>query len=187
MRNHFITCVLLLMAGLLLEASGTALADVPQGPRVVSIFLKLDGIAGSSTDEKHPNEIQLISFNWSESNKEKAKPEPHDALVLKAIDATTPKLAEALATGKVIATATVTVRVYAPARPTDKKSEPGGPVFGSAVDQVQYVFTDVQLTAVSHTVIQRAEEQVQFKYGKLVIRYLSADGKPIEAPATKSE
>jgi hypothetical protein len=50
------------------------------GPSVVAILLKLDGFTGSSTDEKHAGEIELVSFNWSESNK--GKLDPHDALVV---------------------------------------------------------------------------------------------------------
>lgn len=31
-------------------------------------FLKLDGIEGESLDSKHKNEIQLLSWNWGETN-----------------------------------------------------------------------------------------------------------------------
>ena len=34
----------------------------------VDYFLKIDGIDGESKDVKHPNEIQLDSFSWGESN-----------------------------------------------------------------------------------------------------------------------
>jgi type VI secretion system secreted protein Hcp len=34
----------------------------------VDYFLKLDGIEGESTDHKHKNEIQLLSWSWGESN-----------------------------------------------------------------------------------------------------------------------
>jgi type VI secretion system secreted protein Hcp len=163
--------VLITLLLLICGTSPTSAAPA-QGPAVSAIFVKFDGIPGSSTDDKHPGEIEVVSFNWSETNKEKGKAEPHDALVLKAIDASTPKLAEATAAGKTIPSVIVTVRAL---------------VGGKPVDLVQYVFSDVQLTAVSHTIIQRAEEQVQFKYGKLVIRYLSPDGKNVESPATKSE
>lgn len=33
----------------------------------VDYFLKIDGIEGDSTDEAHKNEIELISYDWSES------------------------------------------------------------------------------------------------------------------------
>ena len=168
MRNIRLTLSMLLLC--ILCGSPQGFAAPAQGPGVVAIYLKLDGFAGASTAENHAGEIEVISFNWSETNKDKAKLDPHDALILKAIDATTPKLAEAVAAGKIIPQATVTVRAL---------------VAGKPADLVQYVFTEVQITAVSHTVIQRAEEQVQFKYAKLVIRFLSADGKAVEGTATK--
>jgi type VI secretion system secreted protein Hcp len=31
-------------------------------------FLKIDGIDGESTDKTHPNEIEISSFSWGESN-----------------------------------------------------------------------------------------------------------------------
>ena len=168
MRSLSIFCGFMLGITLLPICASRAVAAPAQGPSVVAILLKLDGFTGSSTDEKHAGEIELVSFNWSESNK--GKPDPHDALVLKAIDANTPKLAEAVATGTAIPQAIITVRAV---------------VAGKPADLVQYVFSDVQITAVSHTVIQRAEEQVQFKYAKLVIRHLGADGKTVASPATK--
>ena len=33
----------------------------------IELFLKLDGIDGESTDDRHRNEIELLSYNWSES------------------------------------------------------------------------------------------------------------------------
>jgi type VI secretion system secreted protein Hcp len=34
----------------------------------VDYFLKIKGIEGESTDDKHKNEIDLMSWSWSESN-----------------------------------------------------------------------------------------------------------------------
>lgn len=34
----------------------------------VDYFLKLDGIQGESADDKHKNEIQLLSWSWGASN-----------------------------------------------------------------------------------------------------------------------
>jgi type VI secretion system secreted protein Hcp len=172
MRSFRLAASFILSITLFHCLAADAIAAPAQGPSVVAIFLKLDGITGASTDEKHPGEIEVVSFNWSESNKDKGKVDPHDALILKAIDATTPKLAQAVAEGKTIPQALVTVRAT---------------VGGKPVDLVQYIFSDVQITVVSHTVIQRAEEQVQFKYGKLTIRYLGSDGKTVEATATKEK
>lgn len=33
----------------------------------VDYFLKIEGIEGESQDAKHPNEIEVITWNWSES------------------------------------------------------------------------------------------------------------------------
>ncbi len=33
----------------------------------IDLFLKLDGIDGEATDAYHRNEIELLSYNWSES------------------------------------------------------------------------------------------------------------------------
>jgi type VI secretion system secreted protein Hcp len=33
----------------------------------VDIFLKIDGIPGESTDAKHKDEIEVLSYNWGES------------------------------------------------------------------------------------------------------------------------
>src|SRR5258705_2460805 len=32
------------------------------------IFMKIDGIPGESTDHAHPNEIEVSSYSWRESN-----------------------------------------------------------------------------------------------------------------------
>jgi type VI secretion system secreted protein Hcp len=34
----------------------------------VDYFLKIDGIPGESTDNKHKNEIDILSWSWGESN-----------------------------------------------------------------------------------------------------------------------
>ena len=36
-------------------------------PALLDYFLKIEGIQGESQDAKHPNEIQLLNFSWSES------------------------------------------------------------------------------------------------------------------------
>jgi type VI secretion system secreted protein Hcp len=170
MRRFYFPTAVILAAFLCHCATSRCAAAPAQGPSVSAIFLKLDGFAGASQDEKHAGEIEVVSFNWSESSKEKGKFDPHDALVLKAIDATTPKLAAAVANGTVIPQAVVTIRAM---------------VGGKPQDLIQYVFSDVQISAVSHTVIQRAEEQVQFRYAKVVVRHLGADGKTVEGVVTK--
>lgn len=50
------------------QAVGTAVAGT--GP--VDYFLKLDGVAGDSTDKSYPAQIQLLSFSWGVSNPTRA-------------------------------------------------------------------------------------------------------------------
>ena len=107
--------------------------------------MKFEGIPGGSTDEQHKGEVEALSFNWSAKLKDDAAgpaAEMHDALVLKPIDAATPGLMLALASGKTIPQVTVTVR----------GTVPGGK---AQAEYLRYTFTDVRLTAVSHAVVNR--------------------------------
>jgi type VI secretion system secreted protein Hcp len=79
-------------------------------------FLKLDGIAGGSTDAKHPGEIVISSFVWginmdlTACGEARSKPHVSDIVFTKSVDKASPKLAQYTATGKHIPTAVVTVR-----------------------------------------------------------------------------
>lgn len=151
-------------------AVGPAPAAV-EGPKTSAIFVKVEGIAGPSTDEQHKGQIEALSFNWSAKLKEGkdggGAADPHDALLLKPVDAATPRLMLALARGETIPEVTVSVR----------GTVPGGK---AQQDYLQYVFTGVKLTAVSHTVVTTAQEQVQFSYRSVRIRYQGADGQVVE-------
>src|SRR4051794_22965559 len=159
MRRYLRWAALVGLACAVLGAARPGRAAV-EGPKTSAIFVKIDGIAGSSTDEQHKGQIEALSFNWSAKLKEGkdakdgaggAAAEPHDALLLKPVDAATPRLMVALAKGETIPEVTVDVR---------------GTVAGGKAQQVylQYVFTSVKLTVVSHTVVGSAQEQVQFSY-----------------------
>jgi type VI secretion system secreted protein Hcp len=41
---------------------------VNKGGAVEDYFLKIDGISGESLDDKHKNEIELVSFSWGASH-----------------------------------------------------------------------------------------------------------------------
>ena len=180
MRRYLRLAALVGLACAVLGAARRAPAAV-EGPKTSAIFVKIDGIAGSSTDEQHKGQIEALSFNWSAKLKEgkdgkDAKDgagagggaaEPHDALLLKPVDAATPRLMLALAKGETIPEVTVDVR---------------GTVAGGKAQQVylQYVFTGVKLTVVSHAVVNSAQEQVQFTYRTIRIRYQGADGQAVE-------
>jgi len=83
-------------------------------------FLKLDGISGESADAKHKGEIDLVSFGWGESNSFSigsatggaggGKMKFDEFKIVKKVDAATPPLLLACATGQHIKQGTLVVR-----------------------------------------------------------------------------
>ncbi len=85
----------------------------------VDYFLKLDGIEGESTDEKHKKEIQIDTFSWGVSNHGtmgrgggggSGKAEFSDISFTKWGDTSSPLLVKAAASGEHIASAVFTAR-----------------------------------------------------------------------------
>ena len=86
---------------------------------VVDYFLKLDGIAGESTDSKHKDEIDVESWSWGESQAGTAghgtgigagKVKPQDFNFVKKIDKSSPVLFLRCADGTHIKSAVLTAR-----------------------------------------------------------------------------
>ena len=64
-------------------------------------FLKIDGIAGESLDDKHKDWIEVLSYGHGVSQPASAGRADHqDFSVVKELDKSSPKLAEALCTGQ---------------------------------------------------------------------------------------
>lgn len=86
----------------------------------MAIFLKMDGVDGESTDDRHHGEIELSSWAFGVSNSGTThmggggagagKASFTDVSVTKSVDAATPALLLAAASGKRVKTATVTAR-----------------------------------------------------------------------------
>ncbi len=85
----------------------------------VDYFLKLDGVDGESTDDKHKGEIQLESYSLGETNSSTfssgggggaGKVSMQDFHFVKKVDKASPKLLAACATGEHIKTATLVCR-----------------------------------------------------------------------------
>lgn len=87
--------------------------------RGVPYFLKIEGIAGESTDAKHKGEIEVESFSWGVS--QSASPSPaggggagkatfDDLHVVTPFGAASPRLFEACATGRHLPSAVLTGR-----------------------------------------------------------------------------
>jgi type VI secretion system secreted protein Hcp len=95
------------------------LAVVLFAPQVVTAaavdyFLKIDGIDGESTDDKHRNEIDILSFSWGMSQSCSREPDQLPAVqsisLLYSANKATPKLMLACATGQHIKEAKLTCR-----------------------------------------------------------------------------
>jgi type VI secretion system secreted protein Hcp len=85
----------------------------------VDYFLKIDGIDGESTDDKHKNEIDVESWSWSESNSGThaggggggaGKVAMQDFHFIMKVNKASPKLLLACATGQHIKKATLLCR-----------------------------------------------------------------------------
>ncbi|MEX2559327.1 MAG: type VI secretion system tube protein Hcp [Pirellulales bacterium] len=85
----------------------------------IDYFLKLDGIEGESTDDKHKNEIAVESWSWAEVNAGThatgggggaGKVQVHDFHFIMQANKATPKLMLACATGQHIKEAQLTCR-----------------------------------------------------------------------------
>jgi type VI secretion system secreted protein Hcp len=81
-------------------------------------FLKIDGIPGESTDDKHKDWIEILSYNWGVSQPSSAtassagggtteRADFHDLAITKLVDKASPKLFELCASGKHIPTVTL--------------------------------------------------------------------------------
>ncbi|MEX2119693.1 MAG: type VI secretion system tube protein Hcp [Pirellulales bacterium] len=85
----------------------------------VDYFLKLDGIEGESTDSKHKNEIDVLSYSWGETQQGSfsagggggaGRVQMNDFHFTMKANKATPKLFLACATGQHIKEALLTVR-----------------------------------------------------------------------------
>jgi type VI secretion system secreted protein Hcp len=107
----------------------------------VDYFLKIDGIKGESQDKSHKDEIDVYSFSWGMAQQGTAvkgggmgagKVAVTDIKFVKEVDASSPKLFDACATGKHIASAQLTCRKAG----------------GSAIEYWTIKFTDVLISSV---------------------------------------
>ena len=79
------------------------------------IFAKIGDIKGESVDDKHKDEIEVLSFSWGLANAAPAqggagRPSFHDITFAHGIDKASPSLLRACATGEHIKDATITHR-----------------------------------------------------------------------------
>lgn len=131
----------------------------------VDMFLKIEGIDGESTDDKHKKEIEVLSFSWGVSQQRSAsassagnlssqRADFGDFSIVKAVDAASPKLLLCCADG----THLKSIRLELCRAAGDKQP------------YMEYKFTDVIVTnfrpgGSSHSESLPVEE-VSFAYGK---------------------
>jgi type VI secretion system secreted protein Hcp len=161
-------------------SSSTAVAGLPEcqdGPDplivggttltapAIDTFLKLDGILGGSTDAKHQDELDLLSFCFGVHNSTPSSGTgsgPGKASFSsfhfdKLYDQSSPLLVEAVASGKNISKAQVTVR-----RPGKDQQE-----------FLTYTFEDVTITDYQEggEKVQPLLERVALKFGKVTVTF----------------
>jgi type VI secretion system secreted protein Hcp len=73
-------------------------------------FLKIEGIEGESQDNKHKNEIDVLSFHWGITRGTRGKAKIEDFQVVKSVDAASPLLFDAVCSGQEIKEAFFTLR-----------------------------------------------------------------------------
>jgi type VI secretion system secreted protein Hcp len=130
------------------------------------IFAKIGDIKGESTDARHKDEIDVLSFTWGVANagptgagsgSGAGKATFQDLLIVHGIDNATPALLLACATGKHIAEAVITHRKAGPTQP----------------DYLIVKLSDVTITSVSQTGTEDHPyaESVTLKYAKVDLHY----------------
>jgi type VI secretion system secreted protein Hcp len=133
---------------------------------VIDAFLKVDGIAGESTDEKHVAEIEIVSFRHgvmqgpgsdpsTSGNLSAGRCEHHDFSVVKTMDIASAPLYAACCSGKHIPTITLSVHRAG----------------GSKVKYFEVKLTDVLVSSINYMAAGNSgelpNEEITFKYGRI--------------------
>ncbi len=139
-------------------------------------FLKFEAIPGESTDDKHKDWIEVVSFSWGGSQPglgngagtgSEAKAAIHDFSVVKQIDAATAKLLEISCGGGTLPSAVLSVQ---------KVSD----VEGQPLEFLKIKFTDLIVSSISQGGNTQTEplplEQVSLNFSKIELAYTSASG-----------
>ncbi|MEP0189860.1 MAG: type VI secretion system tube protein Hcp [Erythrobacter sp.] len=137
----------------------------------VSVFLKLDGIEGESTDEGHTNEIKLSSFSFTAFNSSsynnasktvsKGQANMGDIAFTKEVDKTSVTLFNACAAGKVIKTGIISFQANVG---EDKK-----------IDFLKYELDNVVVNSYSFSASSMADESGSLTYAKIKQTYDQRD------------
>lgn len=144
-------------------------------------FLKIEGVPGESSDDKHKDWIEILSFHWgvsqpttgakrSAGGASSSRSDHQDFSIVKAMDKASPKLALFCSNGNHVPAVQIEL-----CRATGDKQK-----------YMEYKMTDVIVSAVrpggsSQGGEQLPLEEVSFNYGKIDLTYTETDhntGKP---------
>lgn len=146
------------------------------------IFLKIDGIKGESKDDKHKDEIELLSWSWGESQSGSAargggmgsgKVEMHDMSFTKSVDKSTPKLILSCAKGEHIPKAEMVMRKAG----------------GEQKEYLKISLDDVMISSYQTSGSGGGDiptESVSINFGKISFEYFEQDNKGTMTSAGKA-
>lgn len=139
----------------------------------VDMFLKLDTIKGESTDAKHKDEIEVLSFSWGVSKSLepgiKGAPRIADFHIVKNVDSASPLLFEAVCGTGPVGDAVFTVRKAG----------------GDQLEFLKITFKDVIITSVAPAgstgtdSVPMDQVSLQFDMAKMEVTRQDATGKPV--------
>jgi len=150
-------------------ASSSFLTAVAAGDERYEMFLKLDTIAGESTDQRHRGEIEVDSFSWGETRSMAAQsPTMEGFTMTMPANKASPRLFLYTAGGLKIGRTVLSVR----------------PV-GSSVDTVVWILTDSKIVSyrtVGNTHGDGVSDQITLVPGKIEVQLMPKDGSsPVKA------
>jgi type VI secretion system secreted protein Hcp len=125
--------------------------------RAQGAFIKINGVPGTSTDDKHKDWIEIHSFQWgavqqrAEAEKAGRAPNREALVITKEWDAASPKMKEMCATG-----------THFPALDIDVVS--GGKT-------IHYHLTDVTVSSFSTSGGERPSESISLNFTKITMNY----------------
>lgn len=137
----------------------------------VDYFLKLDGVQGESQDEKHKNEIQVLSWSWGAANVSSVagtggsgagKADLSDVSMMLNFDKSTPKFFKSVCAGSHIASGTLSAI---------KAGGNGKPYL--KVDFKEIFVTGLQMSAAGEV----PAVSLSFSYDEIKIDYSAQDEK----------
>ncbi|MEJ6000793.1 Hcp family type VI secretion system effector [Paucibacter soli] len=166
----------------MLAGALVAVSSLP-AQAATDVFLQLDGIKGESTDAKHKEWIEIRSYSQGFSNPASTgvgggggagKVSCGDVNVMKSIDIASPKLMEAVMTGKHIAKGTLAFRSVSGKGDTDYYTVVLSEIFVTSVQQSDSASDGTRITES----VSLAASKFEFSY-----RTQKADGS-LDTPKT---